>query len=156
MDRFKRSPTRQQRASAATARGFTLIEIMVVVVIIGLLAAVVAPTLVGRVDTAAVNRAKQDIRGIETALQLYRLDNFRYPSNDLGLEALVNDPGDSAAPNWKSGGYLRSVPQDPWNNPYQYRYPGQRGGEYDVWSYGADGQEGGEGTDADIGNWNIE
>lgn len=139
----------------AVERGFTLIEMMVVVVIIGLLAAIVAPNLIGNIDTASINRAKQDIRGIETALNLYRLDNFRYPSDDLGLRALVTDPGEQYAPNWKSGGYLRSVPTDPWSNPYQYRYPGQQG-EFDVWTYGADGQEGGEGIDADIGNWNIE
>ncbi len=156
MDTVKSSLMRYPGASLAAAqRGFTLIEMMVVVVIIGLLAAVVAPNLIGNIDTASVNRAKQDIRGIETALNLYRLDNFRYPSNDLGLEALVNDPGESSAPNWKSGGYLRSVPTDPWNNPYQYRYPGQHG-EFDVWSYGADGREGGDGIDADIGNWNID
>lgn len=155
-DRRKSSPARPAGASRRpAARGFTLIEMMVVVVIIGLLAAIVAPNLIGNIDTASINRAKQDIRGIETALNLYRLDNFRYPSTDLGLEALVNDPGDSAAPNWKPGGYLRSVPRDPWNNPYQYRYPGQHG-EFDVWTYGADGQEGGEGIDADIGNWTIE
>lgn len=136
-------------------RGFTLIEIMVVVVIIGLLAAVVAPNLMGNIDVAQVNRAKQDIRAIETALNLYRLDNFRYPSTDLGLEALVTNPGESAAPNWKAGGYLRRVPVDPWNNEYQYRFPGQRG-EFDVWSYGADGREGGDGTDADIGNWALD
>ncbi len=155
MDTVKSSLMRYTRASLAAQRGFTLIEMMVVVVIIGLLAAVVAPNLIGNIDTASVNRAKQDIRGIETALNLYRLDNFRYPSSDLGLEALVNHPGESTAPNWKSGGYLRSVPTDPWNNPYQYRYPG-RHGEFDVWSYGADGREGGDGIDADIGNWNID
>ncbi len=156
MGDLKASPARCAQASPAAAqRGFTLIEIMVVVVIIGLLAAIVAPNLIGNIDRAAVNRAKQDIRGIETALNLYRLDNFRYPSSDLGLEALVTNPGEANAPNWKPGGYLRSVPTDPWKNPYQYRYPGQNG-EFDVWSYGADGQEGGEGVDADIGNWNIE
>ena len=137
------------------ARGFTLIEMMVVVVIIGLLAAIVAPNLIGNIDTAAINRAKQDIRGIETALNLYRLDNFTYPTTDLGLQALVTHPGEQYAPNWKQGGYLRSLPSDPWNNPYQYRYPGERG-EFDVWTYGADGQEGGEGVNADIGNWNLD
>lgn len=143
------------RAPVARQRGFTLIEIMVVVVIIGLLAAIVAPNLIGNIDTAAVNRTRQDIRGIETALNLYRLDNFRYPSTDQGLEALVTNPGEANAPNWKPGGYLRSVPVDPWNNPYQYEYPGQRG-EFDVYSLGADGQEGGEGIDADIGNWDLD
>jgi general secretion pathway protein G len=137
----------------AAQRGFTLLEIMVVVVIIGLLAAIVAPNFIGQIDTAAINRAKQDIRGIETALNLYRLDNFRYPSTQEGLEALVTNPGESSAPNWKQ--QLRRVPVDPWNRPYLYLYPGQQG-EYDVFSYGADGQEGGEGINADIGNWNLD
>jgi general secretion pathway protein G len=142
-------------AVAAVQRGFTLIEIMVVVVIIGLLAAIVAPNLIGNIDKAAVNRSKQDIRNIETALNLYRLDNFRYPTTDQGLEALVTNPGETVAPNWKTGGYLRRVPVDPWNNPYRYSSPGQRG-EFDIFSYGADGQEGGEGVDADIGNWDLD
>lgn len=135
-------------------RGFTLLEIMVVVVIIGLLAAIVAPNFIGQIDTAAVNRARQDIRGIETALDLYRLDNFKYPSTEDGLEALVSNPGEDAAPNWKQ--YLRRIPTDPWNKPYLYANPGQRGGSYDVFTYGADGREGGEGTDADIGNWDLD
>jgi general secretion pathway protein G len=138
--------------SAALVRGFTLIEIMVVVVIIGLLAAIIAPNVIGQLDTAAVNRAKQDIRSIETALNLYRLDNHRYPTTDQGLEALVTNPGETVAPNWKS--YLPSLPQDPWNNPYHYMNPGQRG-QFDVFTYGADGQEGGEEIDADIGNWDL-
>jgi general secretion pathway protein G len=138
---------------AAAQRGFTLLEIMVVVVIIGLLAAIVVPNFIGNIDTAAINRARQDIRGVETALNLYRLDNFRYPSTEDGLEALVENPGESSAPNWKQ--YLRRVPVDPWNNPYQYRNPGQQG-EFDVFSYGADGQEGGEGVNADIGNWALD
>lgn len=135
--------------------GFSLIEIMVVVVIIGLLAAIVVPNLIGNIDTAAVARSKQDVRGVETALSLYRLDNFRYPSTGQGLQALVANPGIIAAPNWKLGGYLRAVPLDPWDNAYQYLYPGQRG-EFDLFSYGADGQEGGDGINADIGNWNLD
>ena len=138
---------------APAQRGFTLIEVMVVVVIIGLLAAIVAPNLIGNIDRAAVTRAQGDIRSIETALNLYRLDNFRYPTTDQGLSALVENPGDAAAPNWKA--YLNSVPSDPWNQPYQYVYPGRQG-EFDVFSYGADGQEGGEDIDADIGNWNLD
>lgn len=141
----------QQRA-ISFARGFTLIEIMVVVVIIGLLAAIVAPNLIGNIDRAAVTRAKADIRTIDNALNLYRLDNFRYPSTDEGLQALVTNPGEDSAPNWKQ--YLRSVPADPWKNEYQYVSPGQRG-DFDIFSLGADGQEGGEGIDADIGNWNL-
>lgn len=133
-------------------QGFTLLEIMVVVVIIGLLAALVVPNFMGQVDTAAINRAKQDIRTIETALQLYRLDNFRYPSTDDGLEALVRNPGENVAPNWKQ--QLPRVPEDPWGMPYQYRYPGQRG-EFDVFSFGADRQEGGEGVNADISNADL-
>jgi len=137
----------------AAEQGFTLLEIMVVVVIIGLLAAIVVPNFVGNIDKAAVSRAKQDIRGIETALNLYRLDNFRYPSTSDGLQALVTNPGEAAAPNWKA--QLRKLPIDPWNHPYQYAYPGQHG-EFDVFSYGADGQEGGEGINADIGNWDLD
>ena len=136
----------------AAEQGFTLLEIMVVVVIIGLLAAIVVPNFVGNIDKAAVSRAKQDIRGIETALNLYRLDNFRYPSTADGLQALVTNPGEAAAPNWKA--QLRKLPLDPWNHPYQYAYPGQHG-EFDVFTYGADGQEGGEGINADIGNWEL-
>jgi general secretion pathway protein G len=137
----------------AAEQGFTLLEIMVVVVIIGLLAAIVVPNFVGNIDKAAMSRAKQDIRGIETALNLYRLDNFRYPSTSDGLQALVTNPGEAIAPNWKA--QLRKLPIDPWNHPYQYAYPGQHG-EFDVFSYGADGQEGGEGINADIGNWDLD
>jgi len=133
-------------------QGFTLLEIMVVVVIIGLLAAIVAPNFMGQIDTAAISRAKTDIRGIETALNLYRLDNFRYPSTTEGLQALVNNPGEAVAPNWRK--QLQRVPVDPWDRPYQYAYPGQRS-DFDVFSYGADGQEGGEGVNADVGNWDL-
>jgi general secretion pathway protein G len=142
------------RPTAASQRGFTLLEIMIVVVIIGLLAAFVAPKFLGNVDTARVNRSKSDIRGIETALNLYRLDNFKYPSTEQGLDALVTNPGETVAPNWKTGGYLNRVPVDPWNQPYHYLSPGQHG-EIDIYSYGADGQEGGDGVDADIGNWDL-
>lgn len=134
-------------------RGFSLIEIMVVVVIIGLLAAIIAPNVIGNIDRALVTRAESDIRSIETALNLYRLDNFRYPSTDQGLQALVTNPGEASAPNWKR--YLDSVPTDPWNNEYQYLYPGQQR-EFDVFTFGADGQAGGADLDADIGNWTID
>ena len=133
-------------------QGFTLLEIMVVVVIIGLLVAIVAPNFMGQIDTAAVNRAKADIRGIEAALNLYRLDNFRYPSTLEGLQALVTNPGEASAPNWHQ--QLERLPRDPWDQPYQYANPGQRGA-FDVFSYGADRQEGGEGINADIGNWDL-
>jgi len=135
-------------------RGFTLIEIMVVIVIIGLLAAIVAPNLIGNIDTAAITRARGDIRSIETALNLYRLDNFRYPTTDQGLQALVTNPGAAFAPNWKP--YLSGLPSDPWSNTYQYRSPGQQRSDFDLFSYGADGQEGGTEINADIGNWNLD
>jgi general secretion pathway protein G len=133
-------------------QGFTLLEIMVVVVIIGLLVAAVAPNFMGQIDKAAANRARTDLRSIETALNLYRLDNFRYPSTAEGLEALVTNPGEASAPNWKQ--QLSKIPVDPWNQPYLYASPGQRG-DFDVFTYGADRQEGGEGTNADIGNWDL-
>ena len=131
-------------------QGFTLLEIMVVVVIIGLLAAIVAPRFIGQIDTAATNVAKTDISLIETALNLYRLDNFRYPSTTEGLQALVTNPGEASAPNWHQ--HLPRIPIDPWRRPYLYTQPGQHG-DFDVFTYGADGQEGGEGINADIGNW---
>jgi general secretion pathway protein G len=134
-------------------QGFTLLEIMVVVVIIGLLVAAVAPQFVRNIGTAEINRAKQDLRSIETSLNLYRLDNFRYPSTAEGLEALVTNPGEASAPNWKQ--YLQRLPLDPWEQPYQYVSPGQRGGDFDLYTYGADRQEGGEGINADIGNWDL-
>ena len=133
-------------------QGFTLLEIMVVVVIIGLLVAAVAPQFMGQIDKAAVSRARQDIRQIETSLNLYRLDNFRYPSTSEGLEALVTNPGETAAPNWKQ--VLKGIPMDPWDQPYHYASPGQHG-DFDVFTYGADRQEGGEGVNADIGNWDL-
>lgn len=137
-------------------RGFTLIEIMVVVVILGILAALVAPNVIRRVDDANVLKARQDIRAYETALNLFRLDNFRYPTTDQGLEALVRQPNDPSIRNWKPGGYIDGLRKDPWGNDYLYINPGTRGREYDLYTFGADGQEGGEGIDADIGNWNIE
>lgn len=133
--------------------GFTLIEIMVVVIIIGLLAAVVVPQFLGRVDDARVTKAKGDIQAMETALTLYKLDNFRYPSTEQGLNALVQKPAE--ARNWRPEGYLKRLNKDPWGNDYQFVYPGTQG-EYDLYSFGADGQPGGEGPDADIGNWNLD
>jgi general secretion pathway protein G len=132
---------------AARMRGFTLIEVMVVVVILGLLAALVAPNIIGNVDKAAAARAKQDIRSIETALKLYRMENFRYPTTDEGLAALVRPE--------EGGPFLDKVPNDPWDTPYQYRYPGTQA-EIDVFTLGADSQDGGEGVNADLGNWNLD
>jgi general secretion pathway protein G len=148
-------PIRVQR-SRRRPRGFTLIEIMVVVVIIGLLAAAILPQLMGNVDQARIAKAKQDIQAIETALTMFRLDNSRYPTTDQGLRALVQQPTDPSIRNWRPGGYVKKASKDPWENDYQYVYPGTRGGEYDLFSLGADGQLGGEGIDADIGNWNAE
>ncbi|MDR2013769.1 MAG: type II secretion system major pseudopilin GspG [Rhodanobacter sp.] len=133
-------------------RGFTLIEILVVVVILGILAAIVVPRVMERPGEARVTRAKQDIQGIVTALSLYKLDNFNYPSTEQGLQALVAKPaGQPDAPNWK-GPYLDRIAKDPWGYPYQYQRPGQHG-DIDVYSYGADGKPGGEGEAADVGNW---
>lgn len=135
------------------ARGFTLIEIMVVVVIMGILAALVVPKLMGRTDDARILAAKQDISTLMQGLKLYRLDNQRYPTTEQGLQALVARPATAPVPpNWKAGGYLDRLNKDPWGNLYQYLSPGVRG-EVDVFSYGADGQPGGTGNDADIGSW---
>lgn len=137
-------------------RGFTLIEIMVVVVILGILAALVAPNVIRRIDDAQIAKARQDVRAYETALNLFRLDNFKYPTTDQGLEALVQQPGDPTIRNWKPGGYIDGLRKDPWGNDYLYVNPGSKGKEYDLYTLGADGQEGGEGINADVGNWNAE
>jgi general secretion pathway protein G len=136
-------------------RGFTLIEIMVVVIILGILAAIVAPNVIGRVGDAQIAAAKQDIRGIENSLKFYRLDNFSYPTTEQGLQALVTRPNDPNVKNWKAGGYLDRLPKDPWGNPYQYLNPGNNA-EIDIYTLGRDGRPGGEGEDADIGNWDLE
>jgi len=135
--------------------GFTLIEVMVVIVILGVLAALIVPKVMGRPDEARAVAARQDIAAISQALKLYKLDNRKYPTTEQGLQALVQKPTVSPVPdNWKAGGYLEKLPKDPWNSPYQYLSPGVHG-EFDVFSFGADGQAGGEGNDADIGNWAL-
>lgn len=132
--------------------GFTLIEIMVVVVILAILASVVVPKIMDRPDDARIAKAKQDIRAVESAFGLYKLDNFVYPTTDQGLEALVTKPSGSPEPkNYKKGGYVKSVPKDPWGNEYQYLNPGVHG-DIDIFSLGPDMQP----SDDDIGNWNIE
>ena len=140
----------------ARSAGFTLIEIMVVVVILGILAALVAPNVIRRIDDAQAAKVKQDIRNYETALNLYRMDNFKYPTSDQGLNALVAQPNDPTIRNWKPGGYINGLKKDPWGNEYKYVNPGTHGGEYDLFTLGADNQEGGEGTNADVGNWNTD
>jgi len=136
--------------------GFTLIEVMVVVVILGILASIIVPRIVSRPDEAKVVKAKQDILAIESALELYKLDNGNYPSTDQGLQALIERPrGEPGARHWKSGGYLKHLRSDPWDRAYQYLYPGIHG-EIDIYTYGADGEADGEGFNADIGNWSVQ
>ncbi len=143
--------------NARRQSGFTLIEVMVVVVILGILAAVVVPRVMDRPDQARVTKVQNDIRALESALNLYRLDNFNYPTSEQGLRALVVQPTGSDAPrNWRSGGYIDRLQKDPWGNDYQYLRPGRDGREYDLFSFGADGRAGGEGNNADIGNWNLD
>lgn len=139
-------------------RGFTLIEIMVVIAILALLAALVAPKLIGRSDDAKVADAKVQIKNLETALKLYKLDNGVFPSTEQGLAALVEKPAVGQIPrNYKTGGYLesRKVPKDPWGNDFAYLSPGEHG-DYDLYSLGADGVKGGEGINADIESWNLQ
>jgi general secretion pathway protein G len=135
--------------------GFTLIELMVVVAILGILAALVVPKIMSRPDEARVVAAKQDIATLSQALKLYRLDNKRYPTTEQGLQSLVMRPTTAPVPdNWKGGGYVEKLPMDPWGKPYQYLNPGLHG-EIDIFSYGADGVAGGQGVDADVGNWML-
>jgi general secretion pathway protein G len=138
-----------------SSRGFTLIEILVVIVILGVLAALIVPNVISRPDEARATVAKSDIAAIMSALKLYRLDNQRYPTGDQGLAALVAKPEQPPlAANWKPGGYLERLPKDPWGRPYVYLNPGVRG-EVEVMTFGADGQSGGTGPDADIGSWDL-
>jgi general secretion pathway protein G len=133
-------------------RGFTLIEVMVVVVILGILAAVIVPKIMDKPDEARINKAKQDIRVLEEALNLYRLDNFNYPTTDQGLDALVKKPTATPEPKrYKQGGYIKKLPKDPWGNDYQYLAPGVHG-EIDVYTTGKNS----DAAEDDIGNWNLD
>jgi general secretion pathway protein G len=144
-------PRRARRRSV----GFTLIEIMVVIVILGVLAALIVPKVLERPDEARGIAAKSDIAAVMQALKLYRLDNQRYPTGEQGLAALIAKPEQPPVPpNWKNGGYLEKLPKDPWGRPYVYLNPGVRG-EIEVFSFGADGQTGGSGIDADLGSWDL-
>lgn len=148
-----RKTKQSQKTSLLSEAGFTLIEIMVVIAIIGILATLIVPKIMGRPDEARATAAKHDVGTIVQSLKLYRLDIGRYPTTEQGIKALVEKPTAEPVPqNWKAGGYLDSMPKDPWGNPYQYTNPGTKS-EIDVFSYGADGKAGGTGTDADIGNW---
>lgn len=150
----------QTQASKLTGKqtkqsGFSLIELIAVVAILGILAAVVAPKIFGQPGKARMAKAKTEISGIQSALQMYKLENFNYPSSEQGLMALVEQPnGEPEAPNWQDGGYLDRLPKDPWGKEYLYVSPGENA-DIDIYSLGRDGQSGGEGEDADIGNWNL-
>ena len=143
-----------ERARRARRTGFTLVELMVVIVIIGLLATVVAINVLPSQDKAMVGKARADIAVLEQALETYRLDNLAFPDDRQGLQALVAAPAGLSRPErYRQRGYVRRLPEDPWGNPYQYRRASRHGGQFDVFSFGADGREGGEGDDADLGNW---
>lgn len=142
-------PARRQQS------GFTLMEIMVVIFILGLLVAIVAPSVLGNQDKAMQQKVRSDLASLEQALDMYRLDNLRYPTAEQGLQALQRKPQvQPLPPSYRADGYIRRLPEDPWGMPYQYRIPGSHG-RVDIYSLGADGREGGEGVDADIGNWNL-
>lgn len=139
--------------SLRAARGFTLMEVLVVVVILGILAAVVAPKFLDKPGEARQIKARSDIQALSTALNMYKLDNFNYPSTNQGLEALVSKPGGlPEARNWKAGGYIDRLPKDPWGRDYVYLSPGQHG-DFDLYTLGGDGRPGGEGEDADVASW---
>src|SRR5215469_1948980 len=147
-------PVKTAMQTRKSQSGFTLIEIMVVVVILGILASIIIPKIMDKPDEARIVKAKQDIRVLESTLDMYKLDNYVYPTTDQGLQALVQQPTSTPAPpHWKQ--YMDRLPMDPWGHPYQYLNPGTHG-TIDIWSYGADGQPGGDGVNADIGNWNLD
>ena len=144
--------TKDQKKHRRSDEGFTLVELMVVIVIIGLLATIVALNVLPSGDKARVEKAKADIATIEQGLEMYRLQNSNYPTTTQGLAALTSAPAGADASKYQAGGYLKKLPNDPWGRAYLYASPGQHGAA-DVWTYGADGKEGGEGIDADLGSW---
>lgn len=145
-----------QTRDARKDAGFSLLELMVVVVIMSILALIIVPRVIDRPDQARVARVQSDLAVLENALKLYKLDNFRYPTTEQGLQALVDKPSQDPVPaNWAASGYIDRLPSDPWGGAYQYLEPGVRG-EFDVFTYGADGVTGGEGADADLGPWSFE
>lgn len=143
------------RAKMRKQSGFTLLEVMVVVVILGILASLVVPNLLGNKEKADQKKAIADIVALENALDMYKLDNSVYPNTDQGLDSLVIKPGNPEPRNYRDGGYIRRLPKDPWGNDYQYLSPGEHGA-VDIFTFGADGQERGEGPNSDIGNWNLQ
>lgn len=139
-------------SAARKSQGFTLIEVMVVVVILGILAAFIVPKIIGRPDEAKIAKVKSDVRTLQTALDLYRLDNGTYPTSDQGLQALIQKPTIEPIPSGWKGGYIQKLNDDPWGRPYHYLNPGEHL-EVDIFSYGPDGKPGGVGLKAEIGNW---
>ncbi len=157
MKKQVRAESALMRRSLGGTEGFTLIELMVVIVILGILAAIIAPRVIGRTDEAKVTEARVQIKNFDTAIKLYKIDNGRYPTTEQGLQALVVKPSVGIIPrNWREGGYLdnKRIPKDPWGNPYIYASPGLNG-DYDILSLGRDGARGGEGYDGDVESWNI-
>jgi general secretion pathway protein G len=151
----KKMTNKKSKLQMLKNKGFTLIEIMIVLVIMGILAALVVPKLMGRADDARISQAKLDIDTMVNALKLYKLDNMRYPTTEQGLQALIKRPTTGPAANgWKSDGYISKLPKDPWGNEYQYMSPGLKA-EIEIFTYGQDGQPGGVGYDADIGSWEL-
>lgn len=146
------SPARRTPRTRRGEEGFTLVELMVVIVIIGLLATIVAINVLPSQDRAMVEKAAADVRLLEQGVEMYRMDRLTYPTMEQGLDALVNPPESDRSTRGKGEGFIRRLPEDPWGNPYQYVYPGEHSA-FDVYSLGADGRLGGEGQDADIGNW---
>lgn len=153
---FRQRPPQAKMKGCARDAGFSLLELMVVVVILSILALVIVPRVIDRPDQARAARAQSDLAAISSGVKLYRLDNFRYPTTEQGLAALVNQPATDPIPqNWSSGGYMDRLPTDPWGQEYQYLAPGVHG-DFDIFTYGADGTSGGSGADADIGSWGLE